>query len=194
MILFHLITIPNGYQNEYGGAIFRFSLTAGISRHFHGNLRIFSIAYPFHFHLGFSLRPTPSRRSSGRRHLPRRVRNRMNALDSPTSSMTRPISSASRVLYRRRRNSSSWHFRTVICATSGRRESSFRGNYHVKNRNHSVRKISLNPPPKIEFHRYCKGLYANFMHPLVKKRFYNIMITMKEQRWWISDFSVLLHF
>ena len=102
--------------------------------------------------------------------------------------------SASRVLYRRRRNSSSWHFRTVICATSGRRESSFRGNYHVKNRNHSVRKISLNPPPKIEFHRYCKGLYANFMHPLVKKRFYNIMITMKEQRWWISDFSVLLHF
>jgi len=28
----------------------------------------------------------------------------------------------------------------------------------------------LNPPPKIEFRRYCKGLYANFIHPLVKKK------------------------
>ncbi len=31
-------------------------------------------------------------------------------------------------------------------------------------------KVNLNPTPKIEFHRYCKGLYANFMHPLVKKK------------------------
>ena len=27
-----------------------------------------------------------------------------------------------------------------------------------------------NPPPKIEFRSYCKGLYTNFMHPLVKKK------------------------
>jgi len=51
MILFHFLAIPNGYQNESGGTIFRFYLITGISRHFHGNLRIFSIAYPFHFHL-----------------------------------------------------------------------------------------------------------------------------------------------
>jgi len=34
----------------------------------------------------------------------------------------------------------------------------------------SISANTLNPPPKIEFHRYCKGLYANFMHPLVKKK------------------------
>jgi len=28
----------------------------------------------------------------------------------------------------------------------------------------------LNPSPKIEFRRYCKGLYANFIHLLVKKK------------------------
>ena len=40
--------------------------------------------------------------------------------------------------------------------------------------NTNVRKDSdvdiLNPPPKIEFRRYYKWLYANFMHPLVKKK------------------------
>ena len=30
--------------------------------------------------------------------------------------------------------------------------------------------VSLNPSPKIEFRRYCKGLYANFIQPIGEEK------------------------
>ena len=58
---------------------------------------------------------------------------------------------------------------------SGREPVSVSRYHYVHNPYHFVASRATlhsdrNPPPKIEFHRYCKGLYANFMYPLVKKK------------------------